>query len=249
MDIPRQPKENLKQLVRDYVAGQVLFSAQVPDYMVRMVFLPLAMGGLSYPVAEPEVPKEPAKPVRGFTRPKRPEPDLGSVKPGLEAALAEAREALVKAEFRARWGEVEDSEVEAAREALTRAEDSLRDAEAAAERAADTAHEVALTEYRAALAQHRLALSEWRERVKVWREECEALQPKVKEWEAGRDAYFDKLKADLGVIYGYHRDAIGQRGINGFPMLGMCSLLHREDWELVRKAIDRELDRQKEIEL
>jgi hypothetical protein len=248
MDIPRQPKETLKQLVRDYIAGQVLFSAQVPEGIVRMVFLPLALGGLDYPVEEPALPVEPAKPVRGFARPKRPVPDVGAARGGLEAAVAEAREALASAEFRDRWGEGEPREVEAAREALTRAEDALRDAEAAAERAADAAHEAALTEHRANLAKHRAKLAEWRGRMKAWREECEALQPKRAEWEAGRDAYFDKLKSDLGVVYGYHRDAMG-RSINGFPMLGSCSLLHREDWELVRKAIDRELDRQKEIEL
>lgn len=248
MDIPRQPKETLKQLVRDYLASQVIFSSQVPDHLVHMVFMPLALGGLAYPVAEPEVPAEPAKPVRGFSRPKRPVPDVGAAREGLEAAVAESREALDRAEFRARWGEDTPGEVEAAREALTRAEDALRDAEAAANRAADAAHEAALTEHRANLAKHRLALSEWRGRMKAWREECEALQPKVAEWGAGRDAYFDKLKSDLGVIYGYRRDAM-ERGINGFPMLATCSLLHREDWELVRKAIDRELDRQKEIEL
>lgn len=249
MDIPRQPKEALKQLVRDYIANQVLFSAQVPADLVHMVFLPLAMGGLSYPVDEPEVPKEPEKPVRGFTRPVRPTPDVGEVREGLEAAVAEAREVLVKAEFRARWGEDTPGEVHEARVAFARAEDALRDAEAAAERAADAAHEAALTEHRAKEAQHRLALSEWRGRHKAWKEECANLQPKVDEWKAGRDAHYDKLKADLGVVYGYHRDAIGQRAINGFPMLASCSLLHREDWELVRNAIDRELDRQKDIEL
>jgi hypothetical protein len=92
-------------------------------------------------------------------------------------------------------------------------------------------------------------MSEWRERVKTWEGECEKLRPEREAWEAGRTAYFDKLKADLGVIYGYHKDAIGQRAINGFPMLASCGLLHREDWELVRNAIDRELDRQKDIEL
>jgi hypothetical protein len=249
MDIPRQPKEDLKQLVRDVIANQVLLSAQVPDNLISMVFMPIALGGLAYPVDEPELPKEPAKPVRGFTRPKRPEPDVGAAREGLKAAVAEAREALARAEFRARWGEVEDSEVEAAREALTRAEDALRDAEAAANRAADAAHEAALTEHRANLSRHRAKLAEWRGRMKVWREECDALQTKVKEWEAGRDAHFDKLKSDLGVVYGYYKDSMGGRAINGFPMLASCALLHREDWALVRAAIGRELDRQKEIEL
>ena len=247
MDIPRQPKESLKQLVRDYIANQVLFSSQVPDNLVHMVFLPLAMGGLAYPVDEPEAPKEPAKPVRGFTRPKRPEPDVGAAREGLEAAVAEAREALARAEFRARWGEVEPRDVEAARELLSHAEGALWFAEDTANRAADAAHAVALTEYRANLSGHRAKLAEWRGRMKAWREECEALTSKVKEWEAGRDAHFDKLKSDLGVIYGYYKDSMGGRAINGFPMLASCALLHREDWELVRKAIDRVLSREVEL--
>ena len=247
MDIPRQSKEALKQLVREYVAGRVLFSAQVPDHLVSMVFMPLVMGALAYPVEEPALPAEPAKPVRGFTRPERPEPDVEAVRPALKAAVVEAREALTKVEFRARWGEAGDSEVHAARAALGRAEDALRDALTAAEREADAAHEAAITEYRANLTAHRAEMSQWRGAVKAWRDECEKLRPEREAWEVNRNAYFDKLKAELGVIYGYHKDAIGPRVINGFPMLASCFLLHREDWELVRKAIDRELDR--EIEL
>jgi hypothetical protein len=247
MDIPRQTKELLKTLVRDYVAGRVLFSSQVPANIMGMVFMPLAMGALAYPVEEPELPKEPEKPVRGFTRPTRPEPDVEAVRPTLEASVVEARKALQDTEFRARWGEAGDSEVQAARASLEKAEEALRDALTAAERAADADHEVALTEYRSNLAAHRAAVAEWRAAVKAWREECEKLRPEREAWEAGRNAYFDKLKSELGVIYGYTKDAIGQRAINGFPMLSSCALLHREDWELVRNAIDRELDR--EIEL
>ncbi len=249
MDIPRQSKEALKQLVRDFIANGVLFSAQVPANLVSMVFMPLALGALSYPVEEPSLPAEPVKPVRGFSRPKRPEPDVEAVRPTLEAAVAEAREALRDAEFRARWDEATPEDVHAARAALGRAEDVLWDVIMVAEKAADAAHEVALTEYRENLAEHRAVMSEWRDAVKAWRDECEKLRSEREAWEAGRTAYFDKLKADLGVIYGYHKDAIGQRAINGFPMLASCGLLHREDWELVRNAIDRELDRQKEIEL
>jgi hypothetical protein len=247
MDIPRQTKELLKTLVRDYVAGRVLFSSQVPANLVSMVFMPIALGALAYPVEEPELPKEPEKPVRGFTRPTRPEPDVEAVRPTLEAAVVEARKALQDTEFRARWGEAGDSEVHAARASLEKAQEALRDALTAAVWAADAAHGVALTEYRANLAAHRVVMDEWRGAVKAWREECERLRSEREAWESGRNAYFDKLKAELGVIYGYTKDAIGQRAINGFPMLASCGLLHREDWELVRNAIDRELDR--EIEL
>ena len=246
MDIPRLTREALKALVRDAVSGRVLFSSSVPDNLVHRVFMPLALGGLAYPVDEPSLPVEPVKPVRDFTRPKRPVPDVGAAREVLEGAVTEAREALMKAEFSLRWGDATLEDRKRARVALACAEDALRDAEVEAGRVADAAHAVALAEHRANLSKHRAKLSEWRGRMKVWREECDALQTKVKEWEAGRDAHFDKLKADLGVIYGYRKDAVG-RVINGFPMLMSCALLHRDDWALVRAAIDRELTR--EIEL
>ncbi|MCX6602477.1 MAG: hypothetical protein NTV52_02655, partial [Acidobacteria bacterium] len=138
MDIPRRTKEDLKQLVRDYVAGQVLFSSEIrAPHMVGMVFFPILMGALSYGVAAPVLPPEPVKPVRGVARPKRPLPDYGAAKAGREAAMDEAREVLTRAEFRARWGEGGESEVHAARVAFELARDALADALSDAEKVAD----------------------------------------------------------------------------------------------------------------
>lgn len=249
MDIRRQPKETLKQLVRDYLANQVLLSTQVPHDLVGMVFLPLMMGGLFYPVPKPETPDHPTEPAKGPPRPKRPQPELAAVKPRLEAALEQARETMVKTEFKARWGESVPREVHEAREAFKHAEDDLANAVLVANRAADEVYAAAVAVHRETLKAHRETLKAHREAVTKWGEECLALQPLVDEWEVGKAAYDDKIKADLGVIYGYHKDAIGPRAINGFPMLSECFLLHREDWDLVRAAINRELEHQKEINL
>lgn len=244
MDIPRLTREALKDLVRDYIGGRVLFSSQVPEQHVHLVFMPIALGGLDYGEAKPELPEEPVKPVRGFVRPVRPVPDAGEARGDLEAAVTGAREALVKAEFRARWGDGAEGEVQAAREALDRAEGAVRGADALAEAAADAAHAKNMEGYREELARHRARMAQWRGEMRAWREAC--ARPEVAAWEERRSAHFDKLKADLGVIYGYRKDAVG-RVINGFPMLMSCGLLHRDDWALVRAAIDRELTR--EIEL
>lgn len=246
MDIPRLTREALKALVRDAVSGRVLFSSQVPEQHVHLVFMPIALGVLDYREARPELPEEPVKPVRGFVRPVRPVPDVGAAREVLEAAVEGAREALMKAEFSLRWGDATLEDRKRARVALACAEGSLRDAEVEAGRVADADHAVALAEHRAREAKHRVEVSEWRERVKAWKGERERLQPELSSWEERRAAHYDKLKADLGVIYGYRKDAVG-RVINGFPMLMSCALLHRDDWALVRAAIDRELTR--EIEL
>lgn len=248
MDIPRRTKEDLKQLVRDYVAGQVLFSSEIRDpHMVGMVFFPIMMGALSYGVAAPVLPPEPVKPVRGFARPKRPLPDYGAAKAGREAAMAEAREVLTRAEFRARWGEGGESEVHEARVAFELARDALADALSEAEAVADAALGVAMVEYRALLGEYSAALREYRTAMVEYRTACEGMSGEVAAWELGKAAHQKSLEANLGVIYGYHRDAVGGRAINGYPMLGSCWLLHREDWDVVKVAIDRELSR--EIEL
>ena len=46
MDIPLRSKEDLKQLVRDYVAGQVLFSSEIRDPHRRSLYLPGFLGRL-----------------------------------------------------------------------------------------------------------------------------------------------------------------------------------------------------------
>ena len=248
MDIPRRTKEDLKQLVRDYVAGQVLFSSEIRDpHMVGMVFFPIMMGALSYGVAAPVLPPEPVKPVRGFARPKRPLPDYVAAKAGRGAAMSEAREALTRAEFRARWGEGDEGVEFEARVAFELSRDALADALSEAEKVADAAHGVAMIEYRGVLSSHRMALREYRAAMVVWRASCEGRAGEVAAWELGEAAHQKSLAENLGVIYGYHRDALGGPAINGYPMLGTCWLLHREDWDVVKVAIDRELSR--EIEL
>jgi hypothetical protein len=53
---------------------------------------------------------------------------------------------------------------------------------------------------------------------------------------------------DIGIIYGDTSKA-APRVINGYPMLMGCSLLNPSDWERVRVAVNREWDRQKEIDV
>lgn len=58
----------------------------------------------------------------------------------------------------------------------------------------------------------------------------------------------DQYAASIGLIYEYLSKA-GPSSINGMPVFFSCRLLHRDDCERVMPAIQRELDRRKNIEL
>lgn len=220
----------------------MLFSSQVPRELVPMVFLPLAMGALAYPSDCPRIPDEPRKPPRDFSRPKRSEPDAEATRPFSEGVLRATR-TLMELKFKERWGEVGEEAVTEARVALQKSKDSLREALEEANRAADEEFSASLAEYRERLLKYRKDLSSYRAEMRAWREGCENLREKVSEWEKGCEAHFARIEISLGEVYGYYKDSIGGRAINGFPMLGVCHLLHREDWDRVREAIYRELDR------
>ncbi len=52
----------------------------------------------------------------------------------------------------------------------------------------------------------------------------------------------------IGVVWEYRREA-GPLAVNGQPVFFSCRLMHRDDWERARRAIDRELERRRTIEL
>ena len=52
----------------------------------------------------------------------------------------------------------------------------------------------------------------------------------------------------VGLIW-EHMSKAGPRAINGMPTFLSARLMHKDDWERARKAIKRELDRRKEIEV
>ena len=52
----------------------------------------------------------------------------------------------------------------------------------------------------------------------------------------------------IGLIYEDMSKAM-PRSVNGMPMFMSCHIMHIEDWERARKAIDAEFDRRKSIEV
>lgn len=248
MLIERQDREKLKGIVRDFIAGNIFFSAQVRDpSILGMVFMPVAFGAFSYPVEKPTGTVKPAAPVRPV-RPVKGEVDAGESGRRMERELAEALENFKEVSYRHRWNDATKEEFIAAQAALHTAVEDDRKAREDAVRKVETEHREALKAYLSELLDYRKARSQWREQVKDWEEGEEGLRNRIAVWEKGRGMWVNYINENLGVIYAEMKDA-GPRSINGYPIFWACSYLHKLDWEIVRKAIDRELERMKDIDL
>ena len=251
MDIPRLPKESLKEIVREYIAGQVFFSAQVQDPNdIPMVFMPIAMGGFSYPEPMPKGTEKPEAPTRpGRPTPPNIEPSQLEIK--LLGELQQNAETLDSLGFRLRW-ETPTEEEESQLETLRATQKSLlaRVKELRETTISDgiTLHRQNLANYLVALRAYRAERKAWRAQVATWEEGEVGLLNRQAAWKVGQKAWYDALDQNLGVIYAPMRDA-SARSINGYPCFFSCAMLHKKDWEIVHKAIDRELERQKDIDL
>jgi hypothetical protein len=248
MDIPRQPREKLKDLVRAYIAGEIFLSAELRDpSLLGMVFMPVMFGAFSYPVEKPQGTVKPDAPVRPV-RPTKGVVDTGKEGQKLATDIASVRDRITQVEFRVRWGEASEDELRELQASL----DSLMAEQTARVNAAIAAvehdHRVLLEGYLSDLKTYRKERHAWRALVATWEEGEEGLVNRTAVWETGAKAWGEAIDKNLGVIYAYHKDSL-PRGINGYPMFMSCAMLHKLDWDMVRKAIDREIERQKDIDL
>lgn len=245
--LPSQSKEFLKELVRDYLGGALMFSCQVPPDMLSLVFMPIALGALGYKVPQPTPPAEVLKPAR----PSRPEPgkaDISELSVKLQTALAEAQQNLTDTEYKVRWSDATDRDLSTAKRRVTKATNALKKAGVLAQKAVEAAHRLALKAYMESLRDYRKVANQYRADVRAWRVANDTLLADLAAWEDGRKAYFDSVNQNLGVLYGYHKDTF-PRSINGYPMFHAMGMLNRPDWERVRSAIEREQERAKDLDV
>lgn len=64
----------------------------------------------------------------------------------------------------------------------------------------------------------------------------------------GFASYTDSSLENIGVLY-EHMAKAGPRSVNGCPMFLSMQFMHKDDWERAAKAIDRERERRKAIEV
>lgn len=249
LQIPRLPREELRQLVLDIADQRCLTAANVPPEMLGMVFLPVLMGALS-PSDEMLLPRPP-NPV---FEPIPAEPNLPEMPPVPEKPAPPAPPPYPTEQMElVRWGRLLEADV------LPPYQKMLAQ------------HKILLKEWRQTiLAQYKntLCLHEANcqavqaERARLLLEhelQLEAVRTRNAALEAAHAQEIEAWKAecgqaaklwcaDLGTVYEYYDKAL-PRAINGYPIFPSLRILHREDWELVRGAVNREIERRKNDDL
>ncbi len=250
MPVPRLSRDELKEVVLGAVDNRILLSTSVPNELIGLVFMPVALGALlppdeALPIERPvppvmgpipDVPPDPVLPPRPVpracpTEPPYPEEDLQ------KAAYGYLLEADVLRKY--------DSDMEAHRQAV-REWDAYMLIE----------YEAALGNYRQAVydirRQHDAAVQDARRQAAAVQAEYRQALTRYEEEEARylelQQAASAEWIADVGVLYAYLHEA-SPRSINGSPIFMGFRILHREDWDIVRPAIDREINRRRDADV
>lgn len=252
MKIPRMTEGEMREMVRDRLACQVMFSSEVPQSMISMVFgcgmagsalrppadLVESVLGSSSPPATLE--GEPEKPVHpGYPEPVGDPP----AKPTLTRMPESVRLGLVFGEREEDDEEViqikADIKAENARrirewEDASRAWHEALDEENRVRREIDAAHDAAIGAWEASLDQHAEAVA--------------AREAAGQEWVARYEEHFGEWGADVGVLAGDMRKTF-PRSINGLPIFYAFKIIHKDDWKRIEAAIIREQERADSIEV
>ena len=241
LEVPRTPREQLRQFVYDLVDGRVLTSEQVEPSLVSMVFMPLAMGALS----PPEVLE--SKPERILpSQPSPPAPFIDGVPPERPASpeLAVVPE-KVRSDYE--WGAIDKADYNEVAEQV-RKQNIRTVIEWKKAVLAPWQKEVRLTKKRNREGRqaYEKACEDYYTVKAAWAQECDRLQAehdaRFVEWEGVRKRVMALWARDLGVVY-EHMSAAGPRAINGYPMFMSLRLMHREDWKLAFDAYKKEVAR------
>jgi len=250
MPIPRLSEDEMREVVRDRLACQVMFSSEVPTNLTSMVFGCGMLGVVLCPPAdlvesllgsteppetlegEPPKPKHPGYPEGAGDPPTKPtliklpesvrlDLDFGDLD---ESDVAEVR-AEIKAKNERRIREWEDA---------SHAWHDALDADSRARREIDAAHNAAIEAWEASLDQHAEAVA--------------AREAARQDWIDRYDELFAEWGADVGVLAGDMRKTFA-RSINGYPIFHAFKIVHRDDWKRIEAAIIREQERSISIEV
>jgi len=249
LDVPRRTQEEMKEIVLGLLNGSLLPSVFVPDNLKGMVFLPMAMGGLSPPKevvervmgsasppetveGDPPKPPYPAYPDRNPDPPDKPTRRLPD--PALKAALE--------------WEDIEPEEWEAHLVEVEE-ENNLRIMQW------QDAHNEWMDLCDSISEKCRQLDEAYAKEIAAWQEELKAHQDRDAERKLAYDTWverhariFSRWGEDVGCLLGDMKNTF-PRAINGFPMFHAFSIVHREDWHRIDAAAQRESERQSKIEV
>jgi hypothetical protein len=250
MEVPRLSEDEMREMVRDRLACQVMFSSEVPLDLVGMVF-GCGMGGAVFSPpreiiesllgshAPPEsLPGEPEKPEH----PGYPDPVGGPpVKPTLMQIPDDVRLDLA-------FGDLDESDVaEIKAEIEAENERRIREWEDASHAWHDALDEERRVR-REINAAHDAAVEAWQVSLDQHTEAVEAREAARQDWFDRYSEHFAEWGADVGVIAGDMRKTF-PRSINGYPIFHAIRVVHRDDWTRIEAAIIREQERSATIEV
>jgi len=252
LEIPSYPKDRLQDFVRKYVAGTIYTDNNVPENVLGMVFMPLVFGALQ-PQGEaleameaamgasgekPEEPKEPET-LKLPKEPPSPE-EILRVEPDPER--------IRQIQSSIEWTDSPPSamddylaEIEAKNLALrSKREAMLAKHEKAVEAWAQRCRDLEAG-YETAMGEYEIKAESYQKDMEVW-------EAKKTEEDAFRKGFMHQYVSTLGCVWEDIAKA-GPRAINGCPIFFSMSMMNKSDFKRARKAIEREMERQKEIEV
>jgi hypothetical protein len=243
LEVPRTPREQLREFVYDLVDGRVLTSEQVEESVVGMVFMPLTFGALSPPEVLEEqpdlvLPPQPAL-LKVFVERALPKPPTPPTPEAVPAKLREDYE----------WGAIDKEDYDEAVAAINARNDAAH-AEWERTTHAEWVRDLAETKASNAAGKqaHARSIEAHEAAVTAWAQECARLrtehEARLTAWEDVRKRVLRWWARDLGVVYEQVSKA-GPRGINGYPIFMSLRLMHREDWKLAFNAYRKEVERRK----
>lgn len=245
--VPRT-QEDLRRVVKGIMDGSLFPSVGVPSDLISMVFMPLALGALRpSEVLIKEVMGSSAPPeVPGVEIPLPVHPGYKE-KPSPPKKLKRHKlDPQLKSDFE--WGKLEEDdwllhvqEVEN-KNALLHEKERVREEE----------YQKTLLEWDLSCKEvdrtQEEALALHAEKVRLRVLEIEEVTLANQAWVLKYEALFKHWGDDIGVLLGEMKKA-APRSINGYPMFFGFEVLSKEDWIRAHKALVRETERQKELEV
>jgi hypothetical protein len=254
LEIERMPDDELRAFIHGYVSGTVFTDGMCEPGIAKLVFMPLALGALQPSEEVYELTKAPGLPQQPGPKPEKP---VGPVPPemikypkdppGLTLVMPDP-DRLRSLNMDIEWEDADPkdrveylAEIQAENDKRRAERDAAQAAHLTACAEADEANAANQAAHKADWEAHEKALGDYPERLREW-QIADARRKAVSQ------GFFMEWAKNLGCVW-ENLSAAGPRSINGCPIFFSMRMMHREDWERARGAIEREHARRKNIDL
>ena len=244
--IPSKSTFELREIVRDFLTERIMFACQLEQSMLDLSLVPVALGGMGYPVERTDRKTPKPIPPASFVEPLKPLKvlpiNMQMQIENLTKVVTDAVDNLNDVQYKHRWDDATDDDLAVAQTALDNAfktkEAILMEAENSV-KAINDANEHA---YQLKMEAYYNANRQYKDDIQAWEEREASL---FAEWEGKASEWTRTLEDQLGMVYGYLDDTTPRIkfGQNSKPFFRSIHRLNKADWERVSIAIEREMRR------